>query len=113
MHLHRLQTEVAAWATENFGPDRPSYQRLLGAAEELGELCHAHLKSEQKIRGTVSEFKLKKIDAVADIIIYLADYCTRENIDLEAAVGQTWEQVRRRSWTQNPLTGAEKISEKN
>jgi len=71
-----IQTEVGTWATKNFGADRPAYQRLLGAMEELGELSHAHLKEEQNIRGTEDHVADAK-DAIGDIVIYLMDYCTR------------------------------------
>jgi hypothetical protein len=66
----------------NFG-DRPAWQTLLGVVEEVGELSHAHLKAAQGIRGTREQHHVAKIDAVADIVIFLADYCTAEGIDLE------------------------------
>lgn len=98
--LKKLQTEVAEWSQCNFG-DQPSHRPLLGVCEEIGELCHAHLKGEQAIRHNAEEIRAKKIDAVADIIIYLADYCAREGIDLEETVQSTWnEQVSKRDWTE-------------
>ncbi len=98
-----LQREQAAWAERNFGKT-PSWQPLLGAVEELGELAHAHLKTAQKIR-TEENHGAKKIDAIGDIVIYLVDYCTREGIDMEAAIAATWAQVRKRDWKKNPKNG--------
>lgn len=69
--------------------------------EELGELCHAHLKREQGIR-TSEDHRAKQIDAVADVIIYLCDYCALEGIDMETAVLSTWETVSKRDWKADP-----------
>ena len=46
--LRLLQKEVGEWSRENF-PDNQQYHPLLGVSEEVGELCHAHLKMEQGI----------------------------------------------------------------
>lgn len=107
MELSRLQAAVSEWSRYNFGEDRPSYRTLLGAAEELGELCHAHLKSEQGIREGLDPIKIKslKADAIADIIIYLTDYCVTENIDLSHTVASTWWEVSKRDWKKFPENG--------
>ena len=104
MLLSRLQQEVKAWAQHNF-PNAKPYQPLLGAVEEIGELAHAHLKEEQQIRGNTEEHQAAKVDAVADIIIYLADYCWRNNINLEEAVEKTWASVVIRDWVKYPTNG--------
>ena len=82
----------------NFGA-QPSYRPLLGAVEELGELTHAHLKGEQGIRHTPEAITAKKKDALADIIIYLCDYASREGLDLHEALNDAWAEVRLRDWT--------------
>lgn len=102
--LNDLQNEVRVWADRNF-PDAKPHQPLLGVSEECGELCHAHLKMEQGIRGTYAEHVLAKNDAIGDIIIYLADYCGRNGIDLQAAVEIAWNEVKKRDWQNNPKTG--------
>ena len=101
----RLQAENKPWADHNW-PDRKPHQPLLGAAEEIGELCHAHLKSEQGIRGSAEKHHAAKIDAVADVIVFLADYCNLNGIDMQAAVEQTWAEVKQRDWQKNKQTGA-------
>ena len=98
--LKKLQEEQKPWVKHNFG-DRPSWQPLLGIVEELGELAHAHLKDAQGIRTKEDHFKNKK-DAIADIIIYLADYCNAEGIDLESTVQSVWDVVKKRDWKKNP-----------
>lgn len=103
--LRGLQYEQGLWALKNFGEQQP-HQPLLGLQEELGELCHAHLKQEQGIRGNAVEHREKKVDAIGDIVIYLANYCTLEGIDFEYAVESTWSRVKQRDWKANPTNGA-------
>lgn len=88
------------WARKNFGPS-VGYRNLLGAMEELGELAHAHLKSEQGIRNNENHEENKK-DAVADVIIYLCDYCNSQGFDLEDILRETWNKVLQRDWVNNP-----------
>ena len=104
MNLLQLQREVGVWAWRNFPKAKP-YQPLLGASEELGELCHAHLKMEQRIRGTRAKHFMDKRDAVGDILIYLAHYCELNGINMEAAVGDAWAEVKQRDWRKHKRTG--------
>lgn len=96
-----LQLEVREWAEKNFPAAEP-WEPLVGAMEELGELSHAHLKEHQGIRTGENE---AKEDAIADIIIYLADYCWRNHISMAASVYETWQKVKKRDWKNNPKTG--------
>lgn len=101
-----LQAQHAAWEAANFPLDmNKPYRSLLGAMEELGELAHAQLKGEQAIRGTPEEHLAESIDAVGDIVIYLAGYCTKLGINMEEAVWQTWRKVRERDWRADPREG--------
>ena len=103
--LRQLQDYQKAWTAHNF-PDAEPYHPLLGMNEELGELNHAHLKGIQGIRHTPEEIQAMKIDAVGDIVIYLADYCTRNGIDLQDAVEKTWSMVQQRDWQANSRDGS-------
>jgi len=98
--LKKLQDEQRPWVAYNFG-DRPSWMPLLGVVEELGELAHAYLKRAQGIRTSENHTENAK-DAVADIVIFLADYCSAEGFDLEAIVQETWDKVKQRDWKKNP-----------
>ena len=100
--LRKLQEEQREWSEHNFGK-HPAWQPLLGAVEELGELAHAHLKESQGIRTSESHTDNAK-DAVADIVIYLADYCSTRGFDFEEIVFDTWEKVKRRDWKKDPET---------
>lgn len=97
MNLDELQNEVAKWSRKNFG-SQISDNPLFGVCEEVGELCHAHLKGKQGIRHTPTEIRDMKLDAIGDIIIYLADYCERENLDLSLAIDVAWTVVSKRDW---------------
>jgi NTP pyrophosphatase (non-canonical NTP hydrolase) len=100
-NLADLQRMSAIWQKHNF-PDGKPYQPLLGVSEEVGELAHAHLKHEQGIRDVKQE---DKDDAVGDIIIYLADYCNKNGIDMQRTVIKTWNEVSKRDWIKYPKNG--------
>ena len=99
MDLRQIQTENFRWVQHNF-PGRKKYYSLLGVVEEVGELCHAHLKHEEKIRGfdDIAKFEAYAEDAIGDIVIFLADYCNANNFDLQDCVEKTWRKVRERDW---------------
>lgn len=101
--LKQLQEEHLEWDKKNFDP-APSYHGLLGIAEEVGELCHTHLKNEQGIR-KVPDVKASKEDAIADIIIFAAKYCNKEGIDMGKVLTRTWNEVKKRDWQAFPKDG--------
>lgn len=71
--LHDLQVSLYDWQKYNFG-EQDNERVLMGICEEAGELCHAHLKLEQKIRGTTEQHEADMVDAVGDIMMYLLNY---------------------------------------
>lgn len=81
MELAQLQVEVQEWASRNF-PNATPWQPLIGMGEELGELAGAML--DRTMDGERATTLMK--DAVGDIMIYMADYCWRNGIQLEAYV---------------------------
>lgn len=95
--LSELQYQVKVWSRKNFG-DQPSWKPLLGVGEEVGELNHSYLKLSQGIRMN-EDHQAKMRDAVGDIVIYLADFCDREGINLEECVNDAWQEVEARDWT--------------
>lgn len=112
--LAALQEEHAQWTRRNF-PGQTSHQPLLGVIEEVGELAHAHLKNEQKIRGYGDarggdvegrrRTRAEVSDAIGDIVIYLSGYCTTNGYDLQECVETAWAEVSKRDWVANPETG--------
>lgn len=106
LSLSELQNRVGIWGRRNF-PSSTSDEQLLGVFEEAGELAHAVLKGKQGIRYTKQQAHMKKKDAIGDIVVFLANYCEHENLDLQDIVEQTWNQVEKRDWTKNKLTSVE------
>lgn len=103
--LTEIQAEMKPWVLHNFG-DRPAWQPLLGAVEEVGELSHAFLKKSQGIRVNEDHDEAMK-DAVADTVIYLMDFCNVQGYSLHQLVHETWEKVGKRDWKKNAATGAQ------
>lgn len=108
MNLHDLQVQVKTWGQKNF-PSAEPWEPLVGAMEELGELSHAHLKRHQGIRGTDLEHRIKAEDAVADIVIFLAHYCSLNGHDFGDCVERIWHSVKQRDWTKNPKSGVDTL----
>jgi hypothetical protein len=106
MNLETLQEEVKVWHDKNF-PNTLPHQPLLGIQEEVGELSHAHLKMEQGIRGTEADHIRAKMDAVGDIVVFLADYCSQNDLDFAHCVSDTWSKVKNRDWTKDKLNGGQ------
>lgn len=111
MTFRQLQDEHREWVDRNFpGSKDNQYHPFLGLVEEVGEFAHVFLKAEQKIREgeNLDEAYIKTIkeDAIGDIIIYLADLCTKHGIDMQEAIDTTWNQVQRRDWTKNKKDGS-------
>jgi NTP pyrophosphatase (non-canonical NTP hydrolase) len=105
MDLTHLQSAHQVWLYHNF-PHQTPHQALLGVAEEVGELCHAHLKYEQAIRGiTEEEYTKLASDAIGDIVIYLCSYCNTNHFDLDKCVMDAWDEVKKRDWKMAPLDG--------
>lgn len=106
MELYKIQAEVREWSDRNFGNQDP-IKPFLGVVEEVGELSHAVLKEQQAIRGggdRLASFDAK-VDAVADILIYLLDFCSRSQIDLESSLLKVWHDVKARDWKAYPKNG--------
>lgn len=72
----QLQTEVGEWSKENF-PGQPDVNPFLGSAEEAGELAEV-------IRMDQNPDK-EELDAVGDILVYLADFCSKRDLEYQRA----------------------------
>jgi NTP pyrophosphatase (non-canonical NTP hydrolase) len=105
MRFLEFQDEVGAWARKNFDKSELGINALLGVFEEVGELSHAHLKQIQGIRGTPEEHTEKAKDAVGDILVYLADYCSQRGWNMSEIAQDTLKLVTKRDWKANSLNG--------
>jgi NTP pyrophosphatase (non-canonical NTP hydrolase) len=63
-----FQQEVGDWSRKNF-PNNTAMNPLLGLAEEIGELAEAT---------AMGNFD-KITDSIGDIMVYMADYCSRRD----------------------------------
>lgn len=100
------QSELHEWQLQNFG--KPTVEHMaLGVCEEAGELAHAVLKMQQKIREGTNLEKAKAMiaDAFADMIVFGCQLLTILEIDAEKAYHETVCEVLKRDWKNNS-TGA-------
>jgi hypothetical protein len=79
LYLRNLQIEQKAWVKYNFGA-RPSYMPLLGVVEELGEYEEALLKNDKEL----------VMDSIADMTIFLSDYCSAKKWDIRDIVQKSF-----------------------
>jgi len=104
INLEFLQDEHFDWANHNFGGSNADHA-LFGMTEELGELAHAHLKQLQGIRENEGDFTEQAKDSVADIVIYMINYCNARGFNLEKLIQTTWDHVKKRDWKKFPGNG--------
>lgn len=106
--ITELQKEVGTWSLNNFG-EQDKTNAFLGIVEEVGELSHALLKNRQGIRGMNAQASKEAIgDALADIFIYMLDFCEKNGYNLEDLIEETWESVKKRNWRENNVNGKSK-----
>lgn len=108
----KLQQRLATWQMNNFGA-QPIERFALGAAEELGELCHAVLKHSQGIRGVGSDAVFEELagDAIADCVIYLMQMASAIEMDFNTLIEETAENVMDRDWANSPDDGVAEVDE--
>ncbi len=108
--LNELQGRLFEWQQNNFKKEDTGIEWMgLGAAEEVGEVCHVILKAKQKIRQHQSGLNEEALDAladgVADTVIYLMQLCSHAGIDFGKALFATAEEVMKRDWKNKKTDG--------
>lgn len=89
MNLSAMQKERGRLGIEK-GLKGSPHSQALGAAEEVGELCHAHLKYEEGL--ITRKVYLKKAgDAIGDIIVMLLGYCYLNGLEIEDCIRVAWD----------------------
>lgn len=111
--LNDLQGRLAEWQADNFKPeDCKPHWMALGAAEEVGEVCHVILKSRQRIRehqgGLDDIAKAKLADGIGDAVVYLMQMCTKTNISFGKILYEISEEVMKRDWKKKKTDGVTK-----
>lgn len=88
-------------------------ENVLGLAEEAGELheaigklAHLELNLSQGRRYgdlTAEQLRAKAADAIADIAVFLINYCTSKRLDFGMLLSHTLDEVMKRDWNARPL----------
>jgi hypothetical protein len=103
MELAEIQGALDKWGKRNF-PTSTDTEDFEGAVEELGELSKIRLKRKQNIRRNIVSDGAE-MDAVADLTIYLIQYCSKKGWDFETLLTETAIEVMKRDWIMYPTTG--------
>lgn len=97
--IDEIQSAHAAWQAAKF-PGFESWECLLGAQEELGELARAHLKAHEITRyganrAGLDEEALARAarDAVGDVVLFLMGYCNARGWRFSDCVREAWREV--------------------
>ena len=100
-----LQDRIGIWRRKNF-PNADVQSQFLGVVEEVGELSHAMLKYQQGIRGyDYDKFADEAQDAIADIQIYLANFCDMLGWDMAKITEAVFDGVvSQREWEEKQQT---------
>lgn len=100
-----LQLAIGEWSKGNFGVENVSkitghplfsQNSLTGLVEEVGELNGRTIKHHQGRSGYGptpagrAKYRKDRNDAIADILIFLADYACREGVVLHDVLEGTW-----------------------
>lgn len=102
MDLREVQTQARGWRAYNF-PEQTREQCLMGMVEEMGEISHALLKRDQRIR--TADHSAAILDGCGDLIIFMMGLADHEGFDLLDAVNAVWAEVSQRDWVKYPEKG--------
>jgi NTP pyrophosphatase (non-canonical NTP hydrolase) len=110
--LDELQKELFEWQKRNFNKNDTGIPwMVIGAAEEVGEICHVVLKARQKIRehqqGFDEKAKFAIADGVADATIYLMQLCSHSKISFGETLFSVAKEVLKRNWKEKKKNGVE------
>ena len=109
INLEQMQLEHKEWSQRNF-PNSQSWEALLGVLEEAGELSHAFLKRHQGIRYDHDTATKMIEDGVADIVIFLLDFCNKQGMRIEDVLTLKRDKVRQRDWLKDPKNGGQPVA---
>jgi NTP pyrophosphatase (non-canonical NTP hydrolase) len=99
--INEFQDEVHEWRQKQPWADEPPTATCLGLAEEVGEVCRAVLKREQKIRGTDEEWEAEIAKELGDVFVKLADVANVYGLSLESCIMERWAVVSERNFTRD------------
>jgi NTP pyrophosphatase (non-canonical NTP hydrolase) len=92
-----FRLEVAMWHSRMY-PTATADDILAKLMEEGGELAGDFQKWKWATKAaTADAWQDRERDAIGDIMIVLAAYCAKRNIDLDEVTEATWERVKART----------------
>jgi NTP pyrophosphatase (non-canonical NTP hydrolase) len=97
-----LNEEICSWQHRNFGVGS-ALVAVAGLGEEVGEVMRCAVKDHQGIRGTHEEWMTELGKELGDAYIKLVDVARYYGIDLDEAITNRWDVIRRRDWLADPL----------
>ena len=103
----QLQNRLHRWREHNFPEPYADavVNQVLGVCEEAGELAKAVLKRRQGIRRSEEDHEVAEQDAVGDIMIFLAGFCSYRNWDMISIYEDVADAVMQRDWVKYPKDG--------
>jgi NTP pyrophosphatase (non-canonical NTP hydrolase) len=110
LSLTELQGRRESWAAAN-GLASTTEDMVDLMQEEFGEMANARVKLRQGIRRGATDrdaLLAAERDAVGDLIITIAGYCTARGFSLQDVVEEAWNEVLQRDWKRYPFDGRTK-----
>lgn len=103
--INDIQDNLEIWLYKNF-QETSCEDQILVLMEEVGELCHAVIKTKQKIRGYDEVNSIHEIkDSVGDIFISLCNFCNARGLNITDCIYLAYNNVINRDWQKNPDDG--------
>ena len=92
-----FRLEVALWHSRMY-PTAKADDVLAKLMEEVGELAGAYQKYKWATKASIADtWEDHERDAIGDVMIVLAAYCLKRNIDLDEVTASAWQRVKVRS----------------
>jgi NTP pyrophosphatase (non-canonical NTP hydrolase) len=92
-----FRLEVALWHVRMY-PTAKADDVLAKLMEEVGELAGSYQKYKWATKADVADvWEDHERDAIGDIMVCLAGYCLKRNIDLDQVTEAAWERVKART----------------
>ena len=91
--LKTFQHELEARAERNI-PRSATYQSLIGVFQEIGKLTRMQIEDEG-ISDVPENRQAAKRQAIGDVIIYMARYCTAQGWSLAEIIYEAWQKTKR------------------
>lgn len=106
LSIETIQKQVGEWSESLFGDNQHNFSKLTGLpqgsqsaltgfVEEVGELNAVTICAHQGRRGydNREKYETDRDDCIGDAVIFLLDYCNREDVSLIHIVNNTWRNV--------------------